>query len=195
VTSEEDRFLVERCIANEPGAWRVLVDRFAGTVRALGRKYLGLHGVSPESADLDDVVQEVFVALTRKEYHLLRRYDPRYSFKTYLGVITRTEVHRTLRKRRPIPSSEETLEGAAPPLEPSSEAAEKAEELDALTKALEALPPRDSEVIRLRYLRGLDYRAIAVALGIPEASVGQTLHRAKQRLLEKLRRLVGLLLV
>jgi RNA polymerase sigma factor (sigma-70 family) len=112
--NRDDLELVERCVAGEPGAWRQFVDRFAPTVRALARRYLRLHGQMPDSADLDDVVQDVFLALTRREFRLLKNYDPTYTFKTYLGVITRTEVHRILRKKRPLLGGPAELERAAP---------------------------------------------------------------------------------
>ena len=59
--------------------------------------------------------------------------------------------------------------------------------------ALDELPDRDAEILRLRFYREMDYKAIAAALRIPEASVGQTLFRAKQRLLDKLRGILGIL--
>jgi RNA polymerase sigma-70 factor (ECF subfamily) len=195
VTAADDRLLVDRCVRNEPGAWRLFVDRFAPTVRSLARKYVALHGHSPDESELDDHVQEVFVALTRKDFHLLRGYDPRYSFKTYLGVITRTQVYRSHRRRRPLSADEEGLEAAAPTVAPPGEAVEKEEEIDALTRALDDLEPRDAEILRMRFLREMDYLGISRALEIPEASVGQTLFRAKQRLLGRLKRFLGLIVV
>ena len=163
MSADDDRHLVDRCIARAPGAWRIFVDRFAPTVRALANRYLKLNGQFPDSAELDDIIQDVFKALIRRDYHLLKNYDPTYSFKTYLGVITRTEVHRLLRKRKRMGGRIEDLES-----EPSPE------------------PGVETRVER-------DYKTIAGILRIPEASVGQTLYRAKRRLLEKLKGLLGLL--
>lgn len=170
-----------------PGAWVEFVDRFAPTTKAVARRYLKLHGWLPDDSLLDDIVQDVFVALTRRNYRLLKNYDPRYTFKTYLGVIARTEVHRQLRKRRPLLGDPADLAKAAGEAPDTSAGAAAAEEREVLAEALEKLPDRDAEILRLRFLREMDYRAIAEALRIPEASVGQTLFRAKQRLLEKLR--------
>ena len=106
--NDDDLELVHRCIAREPGAWRDFVDRFAATARIVARRYLKLHGRAHE--DVDDTVQDVFVAITRRDFRLLKNYDPRYTFKTYLGVITRTEVYRQLRKKRPIPGDPADLD-------------------------------------------------------------------------------------
>ena len=191
--NRNDLELVERCVAGEPGAWRQFVDRFAPTVRALARRYLRLHGRMADSAELDDVVQDVFLAVTRREFRLLKNYDPTYTFKTYLGVITRTEVHRVLRKKRPLLGGPAELERAAPAGADASVEAERTEEREVLATAMDELPDRDAEILRLRFLREMDYKAIASTLRIPEASVGQTLFRAKQRLLDKLRAILGIL--
>jgi len=193
VAAADDRLLVDRCVAGEPGAWRIFVDRFAPMVKALARRYLRLRGQFADDADIEDLVQDVFHALTRKDYKLLRNYDPTYAFTTYLGVITRTEVHRSLRKRAPVLGDAERMEAIPNPGAGPGEEASGAEEADAVGRALEELPPRDAEILRLRYLREMDYRSIARSLRIPESSVGQTLHRAKRKLLERLRGLLGLL--
>jgi RNA polymerase sigma-70 factor (ECF subfamily) len=189
--ARDDVELVERCIRREPGAWVEFVERFKGTVQALSRRYLKLNGYLPDEPELEDVVQEVFLSIVRRDFRLLRNYDPTYSLKTYLGVIARTEVHRLLRRRRPVVGTGEGLgEGVAPD---STEAVADTEEVELLMRALADLPQRDAEILKLRFLRELDYRAIASALKIPEGSVGQTLYRAKQKLVERLRGLLGIL--
>jgi RNA polymerase sigma-70 factor (ECF subfamily) len=193
VRGRDDSELVTRCIRREPGAWVEFVDRFKGTVQALARRYLKLNGHLPDEPELEDIVQEVFLAVIRRDFRLLRNYDATYTVKTYLGVITRTEVHRMLRRRRPLVGTGEELEGAGPTVPSSSDGAADAEEKEVLLRALDELPQRDAEILKLRFLREMDYRAIAGALNIPETSVGQTLFRAKQRLVERLRGLLGIL--
>lgn len=190
--NDEDQELIARCIARDPGAWRAFVDRFAGTIRALARRYLKANGYVPDDGELDDLLQEVFLALTRRDHRLLRNYDATYTVKTYLGVITRTEVHRVLRKKRPVLGAPEEMEAAVGRGDPAAEA-ERAEELDVLSRALAELPERDRELLRMRYLRELDYRAISARLGISEASLGQLLYRAKERLRERLKGILGIL--
>jgi len=191
--NDADQELVQRCIAREPGAWRQFADRFLRTVRALGRRYLKLHGYLPDEGELDDIVQEVFLALNRRDYKLLRNYDPTYTFKTYLGAITRTEVHRVLRKKRPSTAAPEDLEAASAADEDTALEIEREEQKEVLLRALEKLPDRDREILKLRFFRELDYKTIAERLQIPEASVGQTLFRAKQKLLKALRGILGIL--
>jgi len=185
--NEESRQLVQRCIDRAPGAWVEFCDKFQPTLRAVAWRYLKLNGQQPDDALLDDVMQDVFLALTRRDYRLLRNYNPHYTIKTYLGVIARTEVHRHIRKRRPQLGDPHDLAQAAGETPDTADGVAAAEERDVLTAALESLPDRDADILRLRFLREMDYKAIAAALRIPEASIGQTLFRAKQRLLEKLK--------
>jgi len=153
-----------------------------------------MHGAFVDESEIDDVTQDVFLALTRRNYHLMKNYDPTYAVTTYLGVITRTEVHRTLRKRRRHMARLDDMDVPAEAEESSARLqAEGAERADALEQALSEIAPRDAEILRLRYLQERDYKSIARALRIPEASVGQTLFRAKKRLLEKLTFLTPLL--
>ena len=179
--------LARRCIDRQPGAWREFVDLYAPTVKALARRYLRLHGQYPDESILEDMLQDVMLALTRRDYKLLRNYDPTYAFKTYLGVVTRTEVHRLLRKKRPQLRAVDELEAAASVEPDASGAAEASETQELLTAALDRLPERDATILKLRFMRELDYRQIAEALAMPEGSVGQTLHRAKQKLLAELK--------
>jgi len=188
-----DLELIGRCVASRPHAWGEFVDRFGPSILALARRYLRLHGRFPDQAELEDVVQEVFLALTRKNFKLLRNYDPTFTVKTYLGIITRTQVHRILRKQRPATAGLEALEQAPAPGGEVPAAAARSEELELLARAIERLPPKDAAILRLRFLRELDYQAIAEAMKIPEPSVGQTLFRAKKRLLEKLRSILSIL--
>ena len=189
--NDDDLELVHRCIARKPGAWREFVDRFAATARIVARRYLKLHGRGYE--DVDDTVQDVFVAITRRNFRLLKNYDPHYTFKTYLGVITRTEVHRALRKKRPLLGNPDDLERAAVAEDTATQSVEQSEEREVLAEALDALPQRDGEILRLRFLREMDYKTIAGAMRIPEASVGQTLYRAKKKLLDRLKSILGIL--
>ncbi len=182
--NDEDRELIGRCIAGEPGAWRQFVARFAPTLKALARRFLKMYDPHPDEGEIEDVLQDVFKDLIRRDHRLLRRYDPTYTVKTYLGVITRSQVHRALRRRKGGLQTTGDIERLSPATDGGAGEVERLEERDLLLEALSRLPERDAEILRLRFLRELDYRAIAASLRIPEASVGQTLTRAKQKLLQ-----------
>ena len=52
--------------------------------------------------------------------------------------------------------------------------------------ALTRLPPRDAEVLILKYAEGWSYRELAEHLGQSEPAVESRLHRARQRLRQEL---------
>lgn len=188
---EADADLVRRCAAGEPEAWEAFLARFGPLLAALSRRMLTRHLGRADASDVDEVVAEVLLALVRRDRVLLRRYDPAFRVSTYLGVICRSEVGRFLRRRsrqRGAALEDESqlpARPAAAPLEQLVEA-ERAGTLGGLRAALEGLAARDRLLLSLRYLEGLDYRAIGAALALSPESVGQLLHRAKARLAERL---------
>jgi RNA polymerase sigma-70 factor (ECF subfamily) len=57
---------------------------------------------------------------------------------------------------------------------------------DRLQKAMEQLPPNYRMLVAAHYLSGVQYEALAEALGIPLGTVKTHLYRAKRRLRELL---------
>jgi RNA polymerase sigma-70 factor (ECF subfamily) len=165
------------------------VDGYGTLIAALARRLLARRQGRASDADVDEVVSRVFLALVRGERRLLRRFRPEFRLSTYLGVICRTEVGKYLRRRRPLSiamGGDETEEVPADPAAESPLGALVRQERDAavasLRQALDRLPPRDRLILTMKFLDGLDYAAIADALRVRRDSVGQLLHRAKQRL-------------
>jgi RNA polymerase sigma-70 factor (ECF subfamily) len=182
--------LVRRCAEGDRAAWESFVDGYGSLLTALARRMLARRTGRARDADVDEVVAEVFLALVRRDRILLKRYDPRYRLSTYLGVITRTEVLRLLRRGNRLPH---TLEDAGRIPEPTAagnparqlEERERAAAIQGLRAALTELPERDRLLLTMKYLDGHDYRTIGSALGVNPESVGQFLHRAKSRLAER----------
>jgi len=136
------------------------------------------------AADLDDVVQEVFVVAIRG----LPRFGGRATLATWLTTITlnvcRTQQRkRWLRQKREAPAPVESLrliDGMGGP-----------ESMDADTfkrvrDAIQRLAARDREVIVLRYLEEMRVEDIAGVLNVAKNTVEVRLHRARERLREPL---------
>ena len=62
---------------------------------------------------------------------------------------------------------------------------EVAEELARMREVLRSLPPREAEVVCLRYLEELTYEEIAGVLGLTVNAVGVLLHKGRRRLRER----------
>ena len=185
--ADDETRLVRRCADGDEAAWTAFVDGYGTLIAALARRMLARRVGTPAATDVDEVVADVFLALLRRDRHLLHAYDPRWRLSTYLGVICRTAVVRLLRRRGRLTTPLEAApEAEAPEPNPTPLGAltseERTEALARLRAGLDALGRRDRLILKLRFLDGLDYQAIAAALGVKPASVGPLLHRAKRRL-------------
>ena len=183
--------LVLACADGDREAWEAFVRGYGPLLRALGRRMLLRRTGRASDADVEEVISQVFVALCRGDRRLLRRYRPEFRLSTYLGVICRTEVGKLLR-RKALPSvatdfadGGERVDRADPAAESPLSALERRERTGALEevhRALAHLGTRDRLLISLRFIDGQDYGRIAAVLRVAPESVGQLLHRAKQRL-------------
>ena len=75
-----------------------------------------------------------------------------------------------------------TADDPARALRRAEEREEVADHLRALVDLIEGLPPRQREVMRLKFQGNLSYRDIAETLGITTSNVGFIIHSATQRL-------------
>ncbi len=121
-----------------------------------------------------------------------RKYDPkRGSAAAYLYGIARNFVLRCLEREKPYltvlddPDTEH-LDRLADGRDLMAELAQN-ERIEALRKAVLALPPAYREVVVLCDLHELDYSEAAGILGCAMGTVRSRLHRARALLLEKMR--------
>jgi len=143
--------------------------------------------MSGSAATAEDVTQEVFLALLRRECG----FDPgRGTLSGYLFGIARKLILRQLeRGRADVPLESEAEEAAVPELAVNEDvlgALTQREGIDALRRAVLTLPRRYREVVVLCDLEEIDYAEAAEILGCPIGTVRSRLHRARALLLEKL---------
>jgi RNA polymerase sigma-70 factor, ECF subfamily len=181
IHEESDDELLLRMRCGDEQAFVALYRRRQG-----GIYRFALH-MTGSAAFAEDVTQEVFLALIRDDCG----YDPeRGTLSGYLFGIARKLSLRRLESVR----GDVTLEpdDDSVPLElavhedPLADLTRK-EGIDALRRAVQALPRRYREVVVLCDLEELDYLQTAGVLGCPIGTVRSRLHRARALLLEKLR--------
>jgi RNA polymerase sigma-70 factor (ECF subfamily) len=133
--------------------------------------------------DADDVAQETFV----RAHRALDRYDPSYSFYTWLRTIaTRVALHELAKRKRRRTDGGESFETAAETLpteaadpQALAEASELGRRLD---QALGTLSEEYRAVLVLRAVEQLSYAEIAETLAIPVGTVMSRLARAREKL-------------
>ena len=180
-SSQSDDELLLRLRNGDEQAFTALYRRRQGSIYRFALHMSG----SPAAAE--DIVQEAFLALLREECG----FDPeRGTLSGYLFGIARKLVLRNLeRGRSNVPLESETDDVAPRELAVIDDplaGLTRHETIEALRRAVQALPRRYREVGVLCDLEELDYADAAVALGCPIGTVRSRMHRARALLLEKL---------
>ena len=172
-------------IRNHSGDEQAFVSLYRRRQGAIFRFALHMTGTE---AQAEDITQEVFLALLREECG----FDPtRGTLSGYLFGIARKLVLRQMERGRLDVALDAGLEESALPElaiddDPLVELARR-EGLDALRRAVLALPRRYREVVVLCDLEEVDYADAAQVLGCPIGTVRSRLHRARALLLDKLK--------
>ena len=109
---EGDRFLITQIRSGSADAFRRLVERFGGRLKAFAARRLSGSGIDPE-----DAVQETFLSLVR---NLDRLHEVR-SLQAYLFTILRCRIADLARARGPTASAISlNANGSSPGVQPTS---------------------------------------------------------------------------
>ena len=174
--------LGERLARGESGAFEQVVATCRPRIERLARRLLAWR------QDVDDVVQEVFLAVLEKA----PRFRGEASLETWLTAITvnKCRSHRRgwLRRMKFLRRTQETsalVEGSS-----ADRGAMSAEMFAKVRGALESLVPADREVVVLYHLEQLPIDQVARVLGVKKNAAEVRLHRARKRLKDLLGDLV-----
>lgn len=186
-TEPTDRELVERCQRGELDAYELLVHRYRQRVYGL------VFSMARNETDATDLCQETFV----KAWQAIGGFKKDSSFYTWLYRIASNlcvDLARQ-RARRPTTPFEEAVDPeadvnvtVAPSNQPlPTEELRRRELGEQIQAALLELSPEHRAVIQLREYEGLDYAAIARAVGCSIGTVMSRLHYARKHMQKLLR--------
>lgn len=133
--------------------------------------------------DREDLCGEVFLAIVRDDFAILRHFRGQSSLATYLTVVARRVVVRELLRRvatngaTSSPISVETAVGGD-----GAKAEQQISDREEVEQLLGRLDGHEATIVRMYHLEGKSYQEISTATGIAENSVGPTLSRARQKM-------------
>ena len=158
-------------MAREPESHRVAWARFAPVVRRMARRFLG------PGADVEDVVQDVFVCLFEKVTSLR---DPAALKAFVMAITVRTARYhaRRRRARRWIGLADVESHPALGVVAPDHTPARA---LERFYRILERVNDRDRAAFVLRYIEGLELSEVAKALGTSPPTARRRFTRAYGR--------------
>ncbi|MBI4537050.1 MAG: sigma-70 family RNA polymerase sigma factor [candidate division NC10 bacterium] len=192
-----DLELVQRLQAGDVSALDVLMHRHSD------RAYRIAFGITRNSADAEEVVQDVFLALYQKS----ASFEGRAALSTWLyRVATNAALMKRRGRRQEV---EVSLEARLPTFREDGHRAGDMSFLTAdwsqnpeadllsqetrsiLTRAIEGLPDAYRAVLLMRDVEGLSNEEVAEAMGESVAAIKSRLHRARMVLREELTHRLG----
>ena len=182
-----EQVLIQRVQAGDAEAFYQLVRPYERAV------FIAAVAIVKNDADAEEVVQEAIL----KAFKALGRFRQEAKFSTWLIQIAINEAKMRLRKDRrhlyeSIEQGQQSDDGDYIPedfadwREIPSQALERRELRDALTRALVSLPEKYREILVLRDVNHLSITETAQILGLSEANVKTRLSRARLQMRDAL---------
>ncbi|MCP5103245.1 MAG: RNA polymerase sigma factor, partial [bacterium] len=182
----EGRELTRRLKANEPGAFKQLVELYQDRVFATCYRFL------LNRQDIEDIAQEVFIEI----YRSISTFKEQSKLSTWIYRIAVTKsldlIRKTKRKKRfaPVKSlfglQEEGKDIPDPKSNDPQRNLEQTEGLRILKEAIDTLPENQRIAFTLSKCEGFGNKEITEIMGCSLSSVESLMHRAKKNLRKKL---------
>ena len=171
--SQNDASLVRRCMRGETAALQTLVDQFQGLV--FGICFRMLH----HRQDAEDLTHEVFVRVLRS----LKRWDSGRPLRPWILAIAVNRCKTWLQNRAKRPELVEYLQEVVP----TNEVGVLAELTREIHDAVAELPDNHRVAFLKFHEQALPYDEIAQILEKPVGTIKTWLHRARLKMMERLK--------
>lgn len=186
VSSQVDYAVVQRAIGGDQIAFRILFDKYRQPL------YYHVLKLVRDKEIIEDLLQEIFL----KAFDNIASFNPDYAFSTWLYRITTNHSIDFLRKKKlktlsldePIQTKDGNM---SIEIEDESTAADdlvmKKQRARILKEALDSLPDKYRDIIRMRHIDELSYQEIAELLDLPLGTVKAHIFRARELLYKSLK--------
>ena len=179
-TGPSDNEVLSRVLRGDQQAYADIVKRYQSFVFTIALRY------TPNREDAEEIAQDTFV----KAYRSLSDFRGESKFSTWLYTIVTTTCLTFLRKKKLETHSldNEKVFEAADSVDSGFRAnqVEQKSRLTMVNKAIALLSPDDAQIITLFYKGEQSLEEIGQILGLEPNTVKVRLHRARQRLKEKM---------
>lgn len=179
-TELTDTEIISRVLLGEQAIYAKLVERYQNYVFTLVIRFI------PNREDAEEVAQDVFV----KAYRSLADFRGESKFSTWLFTIARTSCISFLRKKRPdLQSLDNEKTGLQLENRDSGFRADLVEQKSRhamVNEAIGMLSADDSQVLTLFYKGEQSLEEIGRIMGMEANTIKVKLHRARQRLKDKM---------
>jgi len=179
-TGTSDNEIITRVLRGEQALYSDLVKRHQSFVFTIALRY------TPNREDAEEIAQDVFV----KAYRSLADFRGESKFTTWLyTIVTTTCITFLRRKKLDVHSLDnEKVFEAADSLDSGFRAnlVEQKSKVTMVNKAITLLSPDDAQIITLFYKGEQSLEEIGQIMGLEPNTVKVRLHRARQRLREKM---------
>jgi len=179
-TGPNDNEVLSRVLRGDQQAYAEIVKRYQNFVFTIALRY------TPNREDAEEIAQDCFV----KAYRSLSDFRGDAKFSTWLYTIVTTTCLTFLRKKKLETHSldNEKVFEAADSLDSGFRAnqVEQKSKVTMVNKAITLLSPDDAQIITLFYKGEQSLEEIGQIMGLEPNTVKVRLHRARQRLREKM---------
>lgn len=185
-SSLEDDVLVKKAIGGSEKAYKKLVEKYE---RAL---HFYILKMIKDQNRVEDLVQEVFV----KAFDNLNSYNTDYAFSTWLYRIATNHTIDYLRKKKlqtlsidePVKSRDGDMQMQLPDANAQTDRKIIRSQRQAMVQqAIDDLPEKYRDVIKLRHMQEKSYQEIADILDLPLGTVKAHIFRARELLYKALK--------
>ncbi len=180
-TLESDISIIERILAGDKAGYRDLANRHKDYAFTVAYKIVGTR------EDAEEVAQDAFI----QAFQALPQFNKESKFTTWFYRIVFNTALMFKRKNRIQTDDIEASQSAQAASADTSDGMKSAEQKRYIQMALNHLSPDDVTMITLFYLKEQSLEEIAQIVGISADTAKVKLCRARKRLAEEMKRLLG----
>jgi RNA polymerase sigma-70 factor, ECF subfamily len=189
--SNAEKRLLERCLAQDKGAWNKFVEEYSSLISQAIVRTLNRYSAPTDSHIIEDLFQTVFLSLIANNFKKLKQFRYKCKLSTWLYTLTTRITIDHLRKRINHLSLNDQKNGETPLMETlkngnpgPSEILDRKEEEKIFGQIEETFTTRERFFVELYYRRELHPEKIAQIMNTSKNNVYQMKSLVKRKMQE-----------